>query len=94
MPTYMFKCPVCEKTTEILMSLSEFNEPNNTIMGTCSNKECNTTLHRENQIINFAGDINMSGASDMATNQKKYSNKAGGPVGLSKGKPIGKIKIS
>lgn len=92
MPIYEFVCSACKKSTELIISFGEFNEPNNTIMGECSNKKCKSALHRENQVINFEGHVTMAGASAMGVSQKMYSNKAGGPVGLSGGKPVGRMK--
>jgi len=89
MPIYEFKCPICKKSTEVIMSFGQFNNLDNTIMGECSNKKCKAALHRENQIINFAGHINMN-ASQMGINYRTYRNKAGGPVGIVGGTSTGK----
>jgi hypothetical protein len=92
-PLYEFKCPECKKNTEVTIGFSQFNCKDNTILGECSNKKCKTALHREDQQINFQGVVTMAGASAMGITQKLYSNKAGGPVGLSSGKPVGRAKI-
>jgi len=92
MPIYEFKCPECKKSTEIIMTLGQFNCKDNTIMGECANKKCKKALHREHQLINFEGQVTMAGASSLGVSQRMYSNKAGGPVGLSGGKPVGRAK--
>jgi predicted nucleic acid-binding Zn ribbon protein len=87
MPIYEFKCDKCGKFTEILISFSDFNayEPgvnvDTVIAGMCSNKKCKAFLHKQNQVINFSGAINMN-ASQMGINQRSYNNKKGGPVAI------------
>lgn len=76
MPIYEFKCPICKKKTEYIMSLSELE--NQTQVWHCSNKNCSCCLSKEDQQINFAGEINMN-SSAVGVAKRKYSNKAGGP---------------
>jgi len=92
MPLYEFKCSICKKDTEVIISFSQFNCKDNTIMGKCSNKKCQAALYRENQQINFSGHINMN-ASEMGINQRSYNNKSGGPSGIVGDKVIGKTGI-
>jgi hypothetical protein len=90
MPTYSFKCKTCSTIKEIQMSLSEYGK---FVGDHCANVNCSGAVDKEDQQINFEGYINMAGASAMGVNQKMYSNKAGGPVGLSRGKPVGRVKV-
>jgi len=89
MPIYEFKCPVCEKCTEVVMSFGTFGTAlDKTVITQCSNKKCNKILHKKDQVINFAGCINMN-ASQMGINQRSYNNKKGGPHGIVGKKVIG-----
>jgi predicted nucleic acid-binding Zn ribbon protein len=92
MPTYAFKCKKCGKITELIYSLSEVaNFKGKEKVGYCV-PNCGIKLLWEDIQIEFQGAINMN-ASEMGISQRKYNNKAGGPVGLSGGKPVGRAKI-
>jgi len=98
MPIYEFRCSKCKKDTEIFIKFGDFNayEPGKNvdmvIVGMCSNKKCKAFLHKQNQVINFSGGINMN-ASSMGINQRTFNNKKGGPVGLSGNKVIGRTGL-
>lgn len=91
MPTYAFKCPVCKKMTEVIMTIGQFSNSNNTILGQCHNKKCKTALYRENQIINFEGAI--TGITPVTQVNRKYSNKAAGPKPIIDGKIRNDLKM-
>jgi len=90
MPIYEFKCPVCSKCTEVILSFSEYGDAKEkTVIGQCSNNKCTKILKKADQIINFAGTFNMN-ASAMGINQRTYNNKTGGPHGIIGGTSTGK----
>jgi len=88
MPIYEFKCAACKKTTEVVMTLGQFNVDNNDFMGKC---KCGNGLWRKDQQINFAGYVTM--ISPVTTVKRKYSNKAGGPKPIIDGKIRNDMKM-
>jgi len=82
MPIYEFRCPVCNKDTEVILSFSQYGDAKErTVVGQCSNRKCTKILKKADQVINFAGTHNMN-ASQMGINQRTYNNKRGGPHGI------------
>ena len=89
MPIYEFECKKCKKRKEIIIQFGLFQESDeNFEVGSC---KCGNSLKKTDQIINFAGHINMN-ASAMGISTKKYSNKAGGPKPIIDGKVRDDIK--
>lgn len=74
MPIYEFQCPKCKKTEETIFTFSEYRALyDDDDIGRCL---CGTKIYKKNQVINFAGGINMN-ASSMGISQKKYSGARG-----------------
>ena len=89
MPIYEFRCPVCSKDTEVIMSFSKYGSAKDkTVVGQCCNKKCTKILKKTDQVINFSGTVNMN-ASAMGINQRTYNNTRGGPHGIVGNKVIG-----
>lgn len=90
MPIYEFKCPKCEKYTEVFVGFSEFQAiKEHEEVDFCKGKCKLQKLYKSDQVINFAGGINMN-ASAMGISQRKYNNKMGGPHGIIGGSSTGK----
>jgi hypothetical protein len=87
MPIYEFKCPKCKKSEETIFTFSEYRELyDEDDIGRCL---CGQKIYKKDQVINFAGGINMNN-SIKAKAYRKYSNKQGGPQGIVGGQSTGK----
>ncbi len=92
MPIYLFECPKCKETEEMILDFSYLNSLDKDSKARMYVCKCGKTVCRNNQVINFAGGINMN-ASSMGINQRTFNNKKGGPAGIVGNKVIGRTGI-